>query len=344
MRTCTASQLRMALFAFSVGAGFLLCLAGSAQAAEQDEFDIFLVLGGVLASGETSVPVAYPLPDTGLSLCYSRDEPIDCPSPGEPFYGQDAQYNRQTRKRSYTVLENAVTDNVTGLLWMQADDGVARGWDDASAYCEQLRLNEYGEWRLPTAAELFAFADKGRVPAVDPVFSAQESNYWSATPHVASGFFYWSVNFSNSVVKYNESSSTFYVRCVSGQEPPELQFAGAGDGALKEVNTGLIWQDTDDGTVRGWEAALAYCENLSLAGHADWRLPDVNELAFFIDYGASQPAANAALSFHHDDAYWTSTPNSWQYGTAWLSPFVYGELRYAAKGQEHYVRCVRGGP
>ena len=30
--------------------------------------------------------------------------------------------------------------------------------------------------------------------------------------------------------------------------------------------------------------ALAYCESLTLAGHADWRLPSAKELQSIVDY------------------------------------------------------------
>ncbi len=33
------------------------------------------------------------VPDTGQSKCYNATVEIPCPSSGQPFYGQDAQYN-----------------------------------------------------------------------------------------------------------------------------------------------------------------------------------------------------------------------------------------------------------
>ena len=36
---------------------------------------------------------AWPIPDTGQSKCYNNTAPeVSCPSPGEPFYGQDGNY------------------------------------------------------------------------------------------------------------------------------------------------------------------------------------------------------------------------------------------------------------
>ena len=71
---------------------------------------------------------AAPVPDTGVTKCYGDTKEIACPSPGQPFYGQDANYT--INPISYTKLDatgNAlpdsatswtmVKDNVTGLIW-----------------------------------------------------------------------------------------------------------------------------------------------------------------------------------------------------------------------------------
>lgn len=73
-----------------------------------------------------------PFPDTGQSKCYNNEQEITCPQPGEPFFGQDAQYQPRL-PRSYTRLKSGgspwlegldfpeqwlmTKDNVTGLTW-----------------------------------------------------------------------------------------------------------------------------------------------------------------------------------------------------------------------------------
>ncbi|MCX5896252.1 MAG: hypothetical protein NTZ51_10535 [Proteobacteria bacterium] len=39
---------------------------------------------------------AAPVPDTGQTKCYNNTTEITCPPPGQPFYGQDAQYGPNT--------------------------------------------------------------------------------------------------------------------------------------------------------------------------------------------------------------------------------------------------------
>lgn len=81
---------------------------------------------------------AWPVPDTGQTKCYNEaGSEIPCPEPGQPLYGQDANYT--INPPSYTKLDangNAlpdsasswvmVRDNVTGLIWevKQSKDGV----------------------------------------------------------------------------------------------------------------------------------------------------------------------------------------------------------------------------
>ena len=71
---------------------------------------------------------ASPVPDTSQTKCYNATVEIPCPSSGQPFYGQDAQYT--INPMSYTKLDGSgkalldsdtswvmVKDNVTGLVW-----------------------------------------------------------------------------------------------------------------------------------------------------------------------------------------------------------------------------------
>jgi hypothetical protein len=85
-----------------------------------------------------AVAWAAPVPDTGQTKCYDTDgNVITCPSQGQSFYGQDANYS--INPMSYTKLDGSgnalsdsatswvtVKDNVTGLIWemKNSKDGV----------------------------------------------------------------------------------------------------------------------------------------------------------------------------------------------------------------------------
>ncbi|MCP3927663.1 MAG: DUF1566 domain-containing protein [Bacteroidetes bacterium] len=94
-----------------------------------------------------------------------------------------------------------ISDNATGLMWQQADDGTTRDWKDALSYAENLSLGGHSDWRLPNAKELQSIVDYTRCPdvtnsaAIDPLFSAttfndpggnpgQYGHYWTGTSHM----------------------------------------------------------------------------------------------------------------------------------------------------------------
>ncbi|MCB4753088.1 MAG: DUF1566 domain-containing protein [Sulfurovum sp.] len=47
--------------------------------------------------------------------------------------------------------------------------------------------------------------------------------------------------------------------------------------------TGLQWQDNNT-TSNDFPGAIQYCEDLTLAGKSDWRLPNINELNSIFDF------------------------------------------------------------
>jgi hypothetical protein len=60
------------------------------------------------------------VPDTGQNKCYDASVEITCPSPGQAFYGQDAQYN--INPMSYTKLDgggNALPDSATSWVMVK---------------------------------------------------------------------------------------------------------------------------------------------------------------------------------------------------------------------------------
>ena len=48
---------------------------------------------------------------------------------------------------------------------------------------------------------------------------------------------------------------------------------------IKDIGTGLMWSVNDNGFDLNWNTANNYCENLSLGGYKNWRLPTPEELS-----------------------------------------------------------------
>lgn len=54
-------------------------------------------------------------------------------------------------------------------------------------------------------------------------------------------------------------------------------------GVWTDPATGLMWTKKDSGRAVSWLEAFHYCQNLQLAGHSDWRLPEIDELLGIYD-------------------------------------------------------------
>ncbi len=164
-----------------------------------------------------SATSTFTLPDSGQTKCYNNSIEITCPSSGQDFYGQDGNY--QGVQPSYQNNgDGTVTDQVTGLIWQQADDGVARTWNDAGTYCQALGLGGRADWRLPSIDELLSIVDSGRFnPAINPVFTCSSDFYWSDTTNAGTSSYAWAVSFrTGDTSSDGYGRHTNYVRCVHG--------------------------------------------------------------------------------------------------------------------------------
>lgn len=83
--------------------------------------------------------------------------------------------------------DGTVTDQALGLTWQQSDDGQARDWPGALAYCEKLGLAGRTDWRLPNVKELQSIVDyRKNDPALDQSVLRQSDKagwFWSSTTH-----------------------------------------------------------------------------------------------------------------------------------------------------------------
>ena len=115
-----------------------------------------------------------------------------------------------------------------------------------------------------------------------------------------------------------------------------------GDGTVTDVATSLMWQQQDDGIIRDHAIAISYCQNLSLAGHADWRLPNVKELTSLVDYRQSNPAIDAAAFPNTSSSfYWSASIRASLSSTAWVVGFFTGNVFSDFVTVLNFVRCVR---
>ncbi len=136
--------------------------------------------------------------------------------------------------------------------------------------------------------------------------------------------------------------------------PSEGRFVDNGNGTVTDMCTGLMWQkDTADVNEDGqsteedsiqWCNAMIYCENLSFAGHDDWRLPNIRELQSIVHYGRINPSIDPVFGAFKTN-YWSSTSNVSDPGLGWYVVFGRGFVyAHGVGGPFYYIRAVRSGP
>lgn len=108
--------------------------------------------------------------------------------------------------------------------------------------------------------------------------------------------------------------------------------------------TGRMWQDDSNAktTQKNWLDAIDYCNNLTFAGHSDWKLPSLDELLSIVD--TSRPNGskiNSAFTNFAGSWYWSSTPALSSTLHAIVVGFHTGETYWGLKTDIHYVRCIR---
>lgn len=112
-------------------------------------------------------------------------------------------------------------------------------------------------------------------------------------------------------------------------------------GTVEHRATGLVWQRSVPPGEFQWQAALTYCDALTLGGDSDWRLPTLTELASIFDLGRTRPAIDPdAFPDTPSEAFWSLSVN-WQGYPSRLdfSIGLWTNLPDDEKG--HRVRCVR---
>jgi hypothetical protein len=254
---------------------------------------------------------------------------------------------------SYTNKTGYVVDDVTGLYWEQSTGcGAGCTQADAAAYCENLTLAGYSDWRLPTRIEMVSIVDDTQhAPAIDPnAFEGPSSGlFWTSSPMVYYPNNAFRIGSGEGHTAYGMVSSLGPVRCVRAPAAApasqyEIQAGGTPTGTVVDTGTWLTWQQAVSSQTYTFSDAISYCSNNTpgLPG-SGWRLPSMKELQTIVDDSHSFPAIdpNAFPSTPIDVPYWTSTPVAWQPGYAWYVLFNIGQSNHVAVGTIMYhVRCV----
>jgi len=154
---------------------------------------------------------------------------------------------------------------------------------------------------------------------------------------------------------------------TTGAAWPATRFSASGQSIIDNL-TGLQWakngnlmgtsymaQDNDDTPGDGlvlWQTSLnfiAYLNGIGYDGHADWRLPNRDEIRSLVNFGQAANETwlnNVSQGFSNVVAlyYWTSTSYAGSTGNAWRVSMNNGTTAFVAMTTNyHYAWPVRGG-
>lgn len=129
-----------------------------------------------------------------------------------------------------------------------------------------------------------------------------------------------------------------------------------GDGTVTDESTGLTWMRCSLGQVWSgdtcerspasyvWTGAMKAAEDFAFAGHADWRLPNKNELESIVEERCFSPAVNSrAFPATPAEYFWSSSVYAGSFNAAWSVDFGYGSVNASLMSGKLHVRLVRAG-
>ena len=252
----------------------------------------FLIIGvGLLSLAEVqakSSKTTYPIVDTAQVRCYDDKTEIEFPKTGKPFFGQDAQYERNAP--AYKDNEDGtISDLVTGLMW-QKDPGKKKTFKEAVKGASSCKTGGYRDWRLPTIKELYSLI---LFSGIDP--DARSTDTSNLKPFIDTRFFsfkygdpknleraeriidsqfatstkyvhktmrdndtMFGVNFADGRIKgypmkdpRGRGEKKFYVLYVRGNKTyGKNKFVNNQDGTITDLATGLTWMQVDSGHLK----------------------------------------------------------------------------------------------
>ena len=289
-------------------------------------------------------PSMLKLPDTGQTLSATAT------------FGEDSDYTRNAP--SFTDNGNStITDNVTGLMWQKVDSGEMT-WENAIAGAAGLTLGGNSDWRLPTAQEAFCILNHDLNPALNSTYfvnnaSGTPAYFWTSDLFYGDNTKAWATNTGGGVGPHPKTSTIsaggtlrFHARYVRGALPTiGHNYSNNLNGTVTDLDTSLMWTQVPSSAMT-WANALSYAEGLSLAGHSDWRLPNVKELQSLVDLPrATASAITTAPCINRilfpaatATAYWSAT--SVKSGTptqAWLVDFGVTTTSSPSRNQQGIV-------
>lgn len=277
--------------------------------------------------------------------------------------------------------DGTITDTVTNLMWQKAQPE-RKSYNDIQEMLKTFELGGYKDWRLPTMQEMSTIFDESYSNGnwyFDEFFECDKLKP-PILQHIAANIFentyVWIMNFNFGYEGYyGEKFVPLPYRLVRDIKTSENQFQMPSGGQkelfdyhgniigvnenfaaknfvvtenfILDKKTGLNYEKNSAETFT-FAQAQEHIKNLNAAnfgGKNNWRLPNVDELRFIVDYSKRNPAVFE--EFQNCVApifYWTGDEHAiTKNQRAWAIYFGYGCTVPIDKNQKCGVIAVSGG-
>jgi len=117
------------------------------------------------------------------------------------------------------LADTSKIDEKTGLIWQDNAEVAQKdlNYDEAVAYCQDLNLDGFNNWRLPTLREVYSIVDLSQNrPALKNGFEIRDDGrYWTSTlfaknPEKEA----WYISMRYGEAEAYKKSRIYHVRCV----------------------------------------------------------------------------------------------------------------------------------
>jgi hypothetical protein len=113
--------------------------------------------------------------------------------------------------------------------------------------------------------------------------------------------------------------------------------------AVRDNNTGLVWERSPETHDMDLKSAAAYCANRIIGGAVGWRLPSLIELKSVQDPSLPAPFVPSNIFTVQTQPYWTATVFSIPVQAVWVVNFANSNVETTTNVyMPYFAWCVRG--